>query len=92
MLKGFEDMELNLQNVYNSLNTGGRYVIVIGNSNIRKVEIESWKVLKDIATQIGFTKEKYFNYLIQNPYIRIPRGNRGGKINLDHVLVLMREE
>ena len=88
----FEDMELNLQNVYNSLNTGGRYVIVIGNSNIRKVEIESWKVLKDIATQIGFTKEKYFNYLIQNPYIRIPRGNRGGNINLDHVLVLMREE
>lgn len=88
----FEDMEENLKNVYDSLNPGGRYMIVIGNSNIRKVEIESWRILLDLAEQIGFSKDVYFNYVIQNPYIRIPRGNRGGKINLDHVLVLKKEE
>lgn len=62
-----------------------------GNNSIRSVEVESWKVLEQIAELIGFKTETYFNYLIQNPYIRIPRGNRGGKINVEHVLVLRKE-
>ena len=72
------------------LNYGGKYIIVIGNSNIRKVNIESWKVLNDLATNIGFVRINYFNYVIQNPYIRIPRKEKGGKINNDYVLVLER--
>lgn len=89
--KFFEDMDENLKNVYEYLKSGGHYMIVIGNSSIRSVEVESWKVLEQIAELIGFKTETYFNYLIQNPYIRIPRGNRGGKINVDHVLVLRKE-
>lgn len=88
----FSDMKSNLKLVYDKLKINARYMIVIGNSTIRGVEIESWKVLLDIAENIGFEKEVHFNYVIQNPYIRIPRGKKGGKINLDQVLVLKKVE
>lgn len=86
--KFFEDMEYNLHCVYSQMNVGGKYVIVIGNSTIRKVNIESWRVIEEIANKIGFKTVQYFNYIIQNPYIRIPRKGMGGKINKDYVLVL----
>lgn len=86
--KFFEDMEENLRNVYRQMNIGGKYIIVIGNSTIRKVNIESWKVIEEIANKMGFKTVQYFNYIIQNPYIRIPRKGVGGKISKDYVLVL----
>lgn len=86
--KFFEDMEENLRGVYNQMNTGGKYIIVIGNSTIRKVNVESWKVIEEIANKMGFQTVQYFNYIIQNPYIRIPRKGMGGKISKDYVLVL----
>lgn len=86
--KFFEDMEKNLCSVYRQMNMGGKYVIVIGNSTIRKVNVESWKVIEEIANRIGFKTIQYFNYIIQNPYIRIPRKGMGGKISKDYVLVL----
>lgn len=86
--KFFEDMERNLHSVYDRMNTGAKYIIVIGNSTIRKVHVESWKVIEQIAHSMGFDTVQYFNYVIQNPYIRIPRGGMGGKISRDYVLVL----
>ncbi|RHP91064.1 MULTISPECIES: DNA methyltransferase [unclassified Clostridium] len=86
--KFFEDMEDNLRCVYSQMNICGKYVIVIGNSTIRKVNVESWRVIEEIANKIGFKTVQYFNYVIQNPYIRIPRKGMGGKINKDYVLVL----
>lgn len=86
--KFFEDMQDNLNSVYGQMNAGGKYVIVIGNSTIRKVNVESWKVIKEIANDIRFKTIQYFNYIIQNPYIRIPRKGMGGKISKDYVLVL----
>lgn len=86
--KFFEDMEDNLRCVYSQMNICGKYVIVIGNSTIRKVNVESWRVMEEIANKMGFKTVQYFNYIIQNPYIRIPRKGMGGKINKDYVLVL----
>lgn len=86
--KFFEDMKKNLQEVHRTLKPGAKYVIVIGNSNIRKINVESWKVLKDIALTIGYNYITHVGYEIQNPYIRIPRGNQGGKIAIDHILVI----
>lgn len=88
--KFFEDMKTNLLEVYRVLKPGGYYVIVIGNSTIRNVNVESWKILKDIAINIGFKYSVHFGYEIKNPYIRIPRGNRGGKISIDHILVVQK--
>lgn len=86
--KFFKDMEDNLRNVHRQMKPGGKYIIVIGNSTIRKVNVESWKVIEQIAHALGFKTVQYFNYVIQNPYIRIPRQGMGGKISKDYVLVL----
>lgn len=86
--KFFEDMEENLRAVYSQMNLGGKYIIVIGNSTIRKVIVESWRVIEELANGIGFRTIQYFSYMIQNPYIRIPRKGMGGKISKDYVLVL----
>ena len=86
--KFFEDMETNLYQVYSQMSKGGKYIIVIGNSSIRKVNVESWKVIEQIAHTVGFGTIEHFSYIIQNPYIRIPRKGMGGKINKDFVLVL----
>ena len=52
--KFFEDMQDNLNSVYGQMNAGGKYVIVIGNSTIRKVNVESWKSYK------GNCKHRYW--------------------------------
>lgn len=88
----FEDMEQNLRCVYRQLEYGGKYVIVIGNSTIRGINIESWKVIRDIGLKIGFIDLEHFSYIIQNPYIRIPRNGKGGKVNQDYVIVLGKEK
>lgn len=90
--KFFEDMESNLHNVYRQMNPAGKYIIVIGNSSIRKVNVESWKVIEQIANRSGFHTTQNFNYIIQNPYIRIPRKGMGGKISKDYVLVLEKDD
>lgn len=90
--KFFEDMKRNMINVNNHLSIGGHYVIVIGNSMIRKNLIESWDILKDIAPYTGFSFVEHFSYNIKNPYIRIPRGGRGGEIKNDHIIVLKKME
>lgn len=86
--KFFLDMKKNLLLTYNALKEGGHYVIVIGNSEIRKTEIQNWEVLKEIAVSVGYHYDYHFSYMIKNPYIRIPRGGHGGKIATDYVLVL----
>ena len=88
--KFFEDMKTNMQEVYRTLKPGAKYVIVIGNSSIRKIDVESWRVLKDLAQVVGFKYSSHIGYEIQNPYIRIPRGNKGGKIAIDHMLIIER--
>ena len=86
----FADMEQNLRTVERQLKPGGHYVIVIGNSTIRGVTVESARILEELAAGLGFTCTDRFSYLIQNPYLRIPRGGRGGKINQDFVIALQK--
>ena len=81
-------MKLNLELVYKALKKDGVYVIVIGNSSIRNVNIDSWLVLKEIGLAMGYKYLTHFSYDIKNPYIRIPRKGKGGNINVDHILVL----
>ena len=66
--------------------TGG--LIVIGDSNIRKEKVESSKIITEIAQNCGYKLELEFSYIIQNPYINIPRNGKGGKIAMDNIIVL----
>lgn len=89
--KFFEDMEKNLISVNKSLKENGYYVIVIGDSTIRKINVPSWKIIKEIALKNRYSYETNFSYVIRNPYIRFPRNNKGGKISSDCVLVIKKE-
>ncbi|MFA5687490.1 MAG: DNA methyltransferase [Bacilli bacterium] len=88
VLKFFNDMYKNLLNVYEALSDNSTYGIVIGNSKIRGVEVESWKVISEISKYAGFYEELNFSYQIRNHYLRIDRKGKGGKINSDYVLIL----
>lgn len=90
--KFFDDMKTNYNQVKKCLNKNGHYVIVIGDSNIRQVKVKSSEILTEIAINNGFILEDKFSYIIKNPYINIPRNGIGGKINIDNVIVLRKEE
>lgn len=84
----FEDMAENMIAVRNSLKTGGHYVIVVGDSEIRGNPVPTGKILSDIATQNGYKYCISFKYVIRDRYLHLPRGGRGGIIKYDEILVL----
>jgi len=86
--KFFVDMEMHLKQAFDLLLPGGHYVIVIGDSVIRGNKICTHKILSSIGQKIGFKKVEHLSYIIKNHYLRIPRGNRGGKVKVDHISVL----
>lgn len=61
VLKYFEDMEKVIINVYKTLKKGKKFVIKIGNSKIKKIEIETGKILSEIACNNGFKLIGIFN-------------------------------
>ncbi|MFW9974497.1 MAG: DNA methyltransferase [Candidatus Thorarchaeota archaeon] len=75
--KFFKDMEKQLSEMSRILKPEARYCIAIGNNLIRGVEVQSNKILSDIATSaIGFELERtFFSKLIRH-FIRIPRPER----------------
>jgi hypothetical protein len=84
----FDDMESNLRCTYSALRNGGSYFIIIGDSTVRGIEIPTHKILAEIAQCIGFSWKRYFQYPIRDHRTSIPRGNQGGKIDVEHVLEL----
>ena len=74
--------------VRKKLKKGGRYVIVVGDSNIRGQSIPTAKILSEIANNNGFDFDVSFKYVIRDRYLHLPRAGRGGIINFDEVLVL----
>ncbi len=87
----FRDYETHFDFMRASLRSGGRYVIVIGDSKIRGITIKSAQLLGLLAEKHSFSQELYFSYLIRDRYLRIPRQNRGGNIKYDRILVLSRD-
>lgn len=84
----FEDMKNNLLSVKQALKTGGQYYIIIGNSKIRGIEIPTHEILAKIGLAVGFEWDSYFHYRIRDHRTSIPRGDRGGKIDFEHVIGL----
>ena len=84
----FEDMAINMLAVRNNLLDGGHYVIVVGDSTIRKQVIPTAKILIEIAEKCGYRFDMSFKYVIRDRYLHLPRGNRGGIIKYDEILVI----
>jgi DNA modification methylase len=84
----FSDMENNLISMNKYLMVNGHYVMVIGDCVIKDIEFPSYKYIIELAYKNGYTCERYFSYLIKNPYLRIPRMSRGGLIKYDRIIIL----
>ena len=88
VLSYFEDMAINMKSVHRSLKKGSKYVIVVGDSKIRGSNIPTAKILSEIAANLGYTFVLSFKYVIRDRYLHLPRGERGGIIKYDEVLVI----
>jgi DNA modification methylase len=86
VLKYFQDMEANIISVKNLLKVNAHYVIVVGDSVIRDIEVPTHKILIEIAEKNGLMLENTFSYIIKNRYLRIPRADRGGFIKYDWII------
>lgn len=89
--KYFCDMKIHLNEAFKSLKKNGVYVLVVGNSKIRGVDVDTADILTRIAESVGFVLENKFGYLIQNHYLRIPRQGKGGHIKVDWVIILRKK-
>lgn len=89
--KYFNDMKQNIEQVYSHLKTDGHYVIVVGDSKIRGIEVRTHELLEEIANSVGFLSVGKFAYRIKNRYLRIPRNGQGGFIKDDWVIVLKKK-
>lgn len=83
--KYFIDMSCNLKQVYKSLKKNGRYVIIVGNNNIRGEVFENWKYLSELAKTVGFSEETHFSSEIIRHFMRF---NTKDKIKKDWVIIL----
>jgi DNA modification methylase len=92
VLKFFEDMTKDIMVVKKLLRPNSHYVIVVGDSEIRRVNVPTHDILVDIAQQNGFKLDNIFSYIIKNRYLRIPRSGRGGLIKKDWVIDLVKTD
>jgi DNA modification methylase len=74
--KFFQDMKQQLVEMFRILKPESRYCITIGSNLIRGVEVQSDRILSEIANTLGFVLEStFFSKLIRH-FIRIPRPER----------------
>lgn len=84
----FDDMAKNLKCVFDALKSNGSYFVIVGNSTLRGVEVRTHRVLAELAESVGYQWFGYFRYPVKDHRTSIPRGDRGGKIEFEHVLEL----
>ena len=86
--KYFEFMEKHFKSSVATMNDGAHYIMAVGNSTVSTIEINTATILVQLAEKHGLILESRWSYIIKNHFMGFNRANRGGKINVDHVLVL----
>ena len=90
--KYFNDMKKHFGEAYRVLKNGGRYCIVIGDNNIRKIYVPTSKYLIMIAESVGFKKETQFQIILKFRSMNIDRNlDFANKIDYDRMIVLKKE-
>lgn len=84
----FSDMAANLRSVHRAMKHGGMYYLIVGDSVIRGVPVETHKWIAEIAESQGYRWSSYFKYRIKDHRTSIPRQGNGGKIDYEHVIGL----
>lgn len=84
----FGGMAEHFQEASRVLRAGGRYVLVVGNSQTRAAILPVHDGLVRLAADAGLILEKAFGYRVRRHYMKFPRAGRGGIILIDWVIVL----
>lgn len=84
--KYFVEMERHFAEMSKCLTTGTHYVMVVGDSNVSDVYIDTADFLIEIAERNGFRITNKWGYKIKNRFMRFDRKGRGGIIDIDWVL------
>ncbi len=84
----FQDMQKHFKEASRVLKEGGRYVLVVGNSQTEAGAIPVHDCLIRLAHENGLSLECAFGYRIRRHYMKFPRKGRGGIILIDWVIVL----
>ena len=84
--KYFAEMEKHFVEMSKSLNKKIHYVMVVGDSNVSDIYINTADFLIDIAERNGFRITNKWGYKIKNRFMRFDRKGRGGIIEIDWVL------
>jgi hypothetical protein len=87
----FNDIYTNLTLVWKSLSHRGEYHIVVGDGNIRGVEVRTHSILAELAKNVGYEWFGYYRYPIRDHRTSIPRNGMGGKIKYEYVLMLRKK-
>lgn len=84
----FADMINHFQQMHRILKPNAPYIVVVGDSSVSDLLVETHNLLTICAEQVGFMLEASFAYEIRNRYMRFPRKGRGGIVDWDWVLTL----
>jgi DNA modification methylase len=75
----FFEMQLSFLEMYRSLKGGGRACIVIGNTNLRKVEIQNADIFVDMMEQVGFKIHSIIKRPIPSRILPFTRDEKTGR-------------
>jgi len=84
------DLDRHFEEAARCVRTGGRYVLVIGNSSSEHKPVPVHDCLVRLAQAHGFALENAFGYRLRRHYMKFPRNGRGGIILIDWIIVLER--
>lgn len=88
--KYFAGMEKHFAEISKCLDNGRHYIMVIGDSSVSNISFNTADFLTEIAERNGFKITNKWGYKIKNRYMRFDRNGRGGIIDIDWVLDLVR--
>ena len=84
-------MENHFKEISSVMRPKVHYVMVVGNSKVSNIEIDTANILIEIAKKYNLNISNKWGYKIKNRYMRFDRKGRGGKINIDWVLDFEKE-
>jgi DNA modification methylase len=86
----FSEMEKHFFEMAQCLRPQTHYILVVGDSSVSNVHFETGDLLANLARRNGFNLVSKWGYKIKNRYMRFDRKGRGGTIEIDWVLDLVR--
>lgn len=88
----FQDMRQTISEMYRVLKNNAYAILVVGNNTVLKKKVETYRLLTDLATSMGFREILILKDNIRCRSMITKRHNSGGLIKEEYVIVLKKEK